>query len=98
LSFGAQVHRKVTVINLEVDPEELRQIYEQAALWMLRKEEGALTKVERRQYEAWLKLPHRAEALQQMERFSKRLAQPWRRRRIAMRLASCEEPAVTVPT
>lgn len=63
-----------------LDAKERQQIYEQAALWMLRKEDGPLTCAERRRHEAWLKLPHRAEALRRMEAFSARVTRSWRRR------------------
>ncbi|WP_414717518.1 FecR/PupR family sigma factor regulator [Steroidobacter sp.] len=71
-----------------VDRKELQQINEQAALWMLRKEEGPLTPAQLRRYQAWCRRPHRAEALRRMEAFNKRLSQPWCRRRLAIRSVS----------
>ncbi|HEY0938740.1 MAG TPA: hypothetical protein VGE08_01465 [Steroidobacter sp.] len=72
------------MVNHRINPPQ-HQIEEQAALWMLLKEEG-LTAAQRRRYEAWLKLPYRAEALRRMEGFNEQVKMPWRRRRLAIRL------------
>jgi len=76
------------------DPRDLQQqIDEEAARWMLRKEAGPLSTAQMRRYEAWSKLPHRAETLQRMEAFADGLKQPWKRRRLQMRFAVRDESA-----
>lgn len=87
LRRGPKIQGKVTMMAPSIDAGEL-QIYEQAARWMLRKEDGPLTHAERRRYEAWMKQPRCAEALKRMEAFSEQMEKPWRRRRLAMRLAA----------
>ena len=81
----------------KIERGELRKIYEQAALWMLLKKEADLTQAEQRRYERWLKLPYRAEALKEMEALSQRLDVPWRRRRLALRLAACRQAPLSLP-
>lgn len=71
-----------------VDPE-LEQIYEQAALWMLRKQDKGLGRAGRRRYAQWLALPGRAEAMRSMEALSARLNQPIARHELAEKLVAC---------
>jgi ferric-dicitrate binding protein FerR (iron transport regulator) len=89
VSYG----RTVTTMETSINAKELHKIYEQAALWMIRTEDGPLSRCERRCYEAWLRLPHRAEALERMQAFNEQFEQPWRRRRLSMRLAACSDRA-----
>lgn len=56
------------------DPK-LERLYEQAALWLVRKEDGELNPAARRRYERWLELPGHVEAMQLIERFSQWLNQ-----------------------
>lgn len=74
------------MVDSRINSRELQQINEQAALWMLLKEDGPLNCAERRRYEAWLKVPYRAEALRKMEALNDQVKLPWRRRRLAMRM------------
>jgi len=71
-----------------VDPK-LEQIYEQAALWMLRKQDKGLNRAERRRYAQWLELPGRAEAMRRMQAFSVRLHQPRPRQELAAKFVFC---------
>jgi len=77
----------------KVDRTTPQQIDEQAVRWILRQEEGVLSCAARRRFEAWLKLPGRAQALQQMQELHEQLSQPWRRRRLAMRFAAYDSMA-----
>jgi ferric-dicitrate binding protein FerR (iron transport regulator) len=81
-----------------ITSKELQQIHEQAALWMLLKEEGPLSCAKLRRFDAWLKLPYRAEALRKMEALNNHVELPWRRRRLTMRLDPWNNPPLTSPS